>query len=236
MKRLFFVLPMLMMSVLMVAEPKPLRVVVLGDDPMMTGNEAIGSVGYAMQIAGLFDALVTVDVQTSPTLLPNDPVALLEPAKKGDVVLLCKMPVELSMEDMLASDVYLEQLLAIQQAAKKKGVKTIWLTPVCPRYYTAEGKQVHRLGQTPIVIRNMCKRDLLPIIDLEQMMFDWLSEAGAENTASAYVPVVPASEVAAEKAAREGYALTEAGAEKVKELIAEALRADKKNVLNKRLR
>ena len=227
---------MLVMSVLMLAEPKPLRVLVLGDDPMMTGDEATGSVGYAGLIAPLFDETVTVEVQTSATLLPNDPVSLLEPAKKGDVVMLCKLPVETPVEDMLASDIYLDQLLAIQQAAKKKGVKTVWLTPVSPRYYTAEGEQVHRLGQTPVVIRNMCKRDLLPIIDLEQLTFDWLAQAGAENTAAAYIPVVPASEVAAEKAAREGNALTEAGAQKVIELISEALHADKKNLLNKRLR
>jgi len=227
---------MLVASVMMFAEPKPLRVVVLGDDPMMTSDEASGAVGYATQLQPLFDGAVTVDVKTSATLLPNDPAALLEPANKGDLVMICKMPNDIASDEKLASDIYLEQLLAIQQAAKKKGVKTIWLTPVCPRYYTADGTQVHRLGHTPIVIRSMCQRDLLPVVDLEKMMFDWLSAEGAENTAAAYVAVEPASPVAAEKAAREGYALTEAGAQKVAALIADAIRADKKNLLNKRLR
>ena len=89
MKKLLFILPMLMLSVMMTAAPQPLRVVVLGDDPMMVSDEATGAVGYATLLQPFFDDAVTVDVQASSVLLPADPDVLLEPANKGDVALIC---------------------------------------------------------------------------------------------------------------------------------------------------
>ena len=38
-KKLFFILPALMVSLTMMAELKPLRVLVLGDDPMMVSDD-----------------------------------------------------------------------------------------------------------------------------------------------------------------------------------------------------
>ena len=38
--KLFFLLSLLMVSVLVMAEQKPLRVLVLGDDPMMVSDDA----------------------------------------------------------------------------------------------------------------------------------------------------------------------------------------------------
>ena len=227
---------MLVVSIMMLAEPKPLRVVVLGDDPMMANNEAEGGVGYAAFLQPLFDAAVTVDVQVSESLLPTDPAALLEPARKGDIALICKMPVAEEAEEKTQSDVYLDQLLAIQQAAKKKGVKVVWMTPVAPRYFTAEGEQIHRRGIYPDVVRKLCKRDVLPIIDVEQLTFDWLTGLGQEGSAAAYLPVLPAIPEAADKAAREGNLLTEHGAKQVAMLIGDALHKDKKHLLNKRVR
>ena len=224
------------MSIVMLAEPKPLRVVVLGDDPMMANNEAEGGVGYAAFLQPLFDAAVTVDVQVSASLLPTDPAALLEPAKKGDIALICKMPVAEEAAEKTQSDVYLDQLLAIQQAAKKKGVKVVWLTPVAPRYFTAEGEQIHRRGVYPDVVRNLCKRDQLPIIDVEQLTFDWLTGLGQEGSVEAYVPIQPSIPAAADKAAREGNLLTEHGAKQVAIQIGNALQNDKKHILNKRVR
>lgn len=236
MKNCFSLILALLLSVSAMADLKPLRVVVLGDDPMMVSDSAAGAVGYATLLEPLFDAAVTVDVQASATLLPNDPAALLEPAQKGDVVLLCKLPVEAEVEDKTMADIYLDQLLAIAQAAKKKGVKIVWLTPASPRYFTADSAQVHRLGVYPEVIRRLCKRDELSLVDVEKLTFDWLTSEGLEKSAAAFLPVQPASEAAAEKAAREGYLLTEAGAQRVAQLIGHALRVDKKNILSKRLR
>ncbi len=237
MKRLFFVVPVLVMSLMMhAAELKPLRVVVLGDDPMMVSDEAAGAVGYATLLQPLFDDAVTVEVKASATLLPDDPAALLEPARKGDIVLLCKRPVEAQVEEKLMADIYLDQLVAIQQAAKKRGVKTIWLTQACPRYFTADSTQVHRQGIFPDVVRRMCKRDQQQLIDLEQLTADWLTDAGLDSTATAFVPVEPAIPMAANKVAREGYRLTEAGAQKVAALIGDAIRADKRSLLFKRMR
>lgn len=236
MKKLLICLSVLLMSLMMFAEQKPLRVLVLGDDPTMLSDASKSSVGYAELLQPLFDEAVTVEVQASATLLSADADALLEPARKGDVVLLCKRPVEEIVEDKTLADIYLKQLTAICQAAKKKGAVIVWLTPVCPRYFTAEDVQVHRLGYYPEVIRRLCKRDELPLIDAEQLTFDWLTEAGKDASAEAFVAIEPASAAAAEKAAREGNLLTQSGAEKVVELIANALRADKKNPLNKRLR
>ncbi len=227
---------MLVMSVMMMAELKPLRVVVLGDDPMMVVDEAAGSMGYAVQLQPLFDEAVTVDVLASATLLPNDAAALLEPAQKGDVALICKLPVEAEVEDKTMADVYLDQLLAIARVAKKKGVKVVWMTPACPRYFTADSVQIHRQGVYPEVVRRMCKRDLQSLVDLEQLTFDWLTKQGVENSAAAYVPVQPATPAAENKAAREGNALTEEGAKQVAELIKVALQKDKKNILSKRIR
>ena len=227
---------MLVMSVMMMAELKPLRVVVLGDDPMMVVDEAAGSMGYAVQLQPLFDEAVTVDVLASATLLPNDAAALLEPAQKGDVALICKLPVEAEVEDKTMADVYLDQLLAIARVAKKKGVKVVWMTPACPRYFTADSVQIHRQGVYPEVVRRMCKRDLQSLVDLEQLTFDWLTKQGVEKSAAAYVPVQPATPAAENKAAREGNALTEEGAKQVAELIKGALQKDKKNILSKRIR
>ena len=227
---------MLVLSVMMMAEPKPLRVVVLGDDPMLASDAAKGSVGYATLLKPLFDDAVTVDVKASATLLPADPASLLEPARKGDIAILCKLPVEVQADEKLMSDIYMEQLAAIQQAAKKKGVKTIWLTQGCVRYFTADSTQVHRQGAYPDVVRRLCKRDHLQFIDVEQLMFDWLTETGLDSTATAFVPVEPATPVAANKVAREGNLLTEEGAQKVASLVGDAIRADKKNLLFKRLR
>lgn len=236
MKKLLFILPMLMLSVMMTAAPRSLRVVVLGDDPMMVSDEATGAVGYATLLQPFFDDAVTVDVQASSVLLPADPDVLLEPANKGDVALICKLPVDEQVEDKVASDIYLAQLLPVVQTAKKKGVKLIWLTPAAPRYFTADGTQVHRMGIFPDVVRHLCKRDARQLIDVEQITFDWITTAGLDSTAAAFLPVQPATPVAASKVAREGNLLTQAGAEQVAALIAEAIRADKKNILNKRLR
>ncbi|MBQ7531785.1 MAG: hypothetical protein IJT12_08775 [Paludibacteraceae bacterium] len=236
MRKLFIILPALMMSLALMAEPKPLRVLVLGDDPMMVTDELTGAVGYANQLQPLFDDAVTVDVQASPTLLPTDPASLLSAAHKGDVALVCKRPVEEKDEDKTMADIYLNQLLAIQQAAQKKGVKLIWLTPACPRYFTADTTQVHRMGIYPEVVRRMCQRDALPIIDVENLTFDWLTEAGMDSTAKAFVPVQPSIPAAENKTAREGNILNETGAQQVAALIANAIRSDKKNILNKRLR
>lgn len=221
----------------MMAEPKPLRVLVLGDDPTMVSDEVYGSVGYATLLQPLFDEAVTVEVGASATLLPADPEALLESANKGDVVLLCKRPVlEAAADERTLADVYLDQLLPIVQAAKKKGLKLIMLTPVCPRYFTVDGEQVHRFGIYPDVVRRLCKRDELPLIDLEQLTFDWLAQAGVEGSAEAYVAIVPASAAATDKALREGDLLTPSGAQNVAAMVEKALRADNKNVLFKRLR
>ena len=238
MKKVLLVLPALMMCVAMMAEPKPLRVLVLGDDPMMVTDEANNAVGYATMLQPLFDDAVTVEVQASATQQQPDPAALLAPASKGDVVMLCKLPVEVDAEaeGKTQADVYLEQLQAIQQAAKKKGVKLIWLTPACPRYFTPEGTQVHRMGVFPEVVRRMCKRDEMQLIDVEMITFNWLTEAGMDSTAKAFVPVVPATQQASEKVAREGNLLSEAGAQQVAARIGDAIRADKRNLLYKRLK
>lgn len=223
------------MSVMVMAQPKPLRLLVLGDDPMMASDAAAGSVGYATKLQPLFDEAVTVDVLASNALLPADPASLLSPANKGDIALVYKRPVEAKVEDQTMADIYLAQLVEIQQAAQKKGVKLIWLTPACPRYFTIEGEQVHRLGIYPEVIRRMCQRDALPIIDVEKLTFDWLTGAGIDSTATAFVPVVPDKPQAATKVSREGNLLTDAGAQQVANLIADAIRADKKHILFKRL-
>jgi hypothetical protein len=237
MRKLYFVVAMLVMRVVMLAGGnKPLRVVVLGDDPMMVSDESAGSVGYATLLQPLFDELVTVEVLASATLLPNDPAALLEPAKKGDVAMICKRPVEAEEEDKTMADVYLDQLLAISHAAKKKGVKIVWMTPACVRYFTADSVQVHRQGVYPEVVRRLCRRDFVSLVDVEQLMFDWLKETGVEASAEAFMPVQPQSAVFAEKAAREGNLLTETGAQKVAALIGEAIFKDKKNILSKRIR
>lgn len=221
----------------MAAELKPQRVLVLGDDPMMVSDESSAAVGYATMLQPLFDEAVTVDVQASAQLLPADAAELLSPAQKGDIVLLCKLPVEEKVtSDRTMTDIYLYQLLPVAQAAKKKGVKLIMLTPACPRYFTPEGAQVHRYGSFPDVVRLLCKRDGIALIDLEQLTFDWLNLIGLEPSAEMFVPLVPASPVQANKAAREGNLLTQLGAERVAALIAEAIRADKKHVLNPRLR
>lgn len=236
MKKLVVLLPALMMSLALMADPKPLRVLVLGDDPMMVTDELTGAVGYANQLQPLFDDAVTVDVQASAPLLPVDPASLLSPAHKGDIALICKRPVEAKDEDKTMTDIYLNQLLAIQQAAQKKGVKVIWLTQACPRYFTADTTQVHRMGIYPEVVRRMCQRDNLPIIDVENLTFDWLTEAGLDSTAKAFVPVQPSIPAAENKASREGNTLNEAGAQQVAALIGDAIRANKKSILNKRLR
>ena len=238
MKKLFILSQALVMCLALMAEPKPLRVLVLGDDPMMASDEAAGSVGYATQLQPLFDDAVTVDVQASSTLLPNDPASLLSPAHKGDIALICKLPAESNevTEERTVTDIYLDQLLAIQQAAKKKGVKLIWLTPGCPRYYTAESEQVHRMGVYPEVVRRMCQRDGLQMIDVEALTFDWLTTVGQDSTATAFVPVVPANPKGENKAAREGNILTQAGAEQVAALIVENIRGNKRSILNKRVR
>jgi len=235
MKNVFTVLSMLLLSAVLTAAPKPLRIVVLGDDPFMSADASLGSFGYADLLQPVFDSLVTVEAQTSLTLLPNDPVALLEPARKGDMVLLCKRPVPVEADERTLVDIYLEQLVAIQQTAKKKGVQIIWLTPVCPRYFTAEGVQVRRLGNYPDVIRKMCRRDMLELIDLEKASFDWLTAAGQEASAEWFISPKPAVPAAENKVLREGIALTEQGAYAVKELIANAIRDDKKSTLYKRL-
>lgn len=239
MKKLILLLPALLMSLALMADPKPLRVLVLGDDPMMVSDEATGAVGYATALQPLFDEAVTVDVQASATLLPADAASLLSPAHKGDIALICKRPVEatdVKADERTLSDLYLEQLLAIQQAAQKKGVKLIWLTQACPRYFTADSTQVHRLGIYPEIVRRMCQRDALPLVDVESLTFDWLTATGIDSTATAFMPVVPATEQGAEKATREGNVLNENGAQQVASLIGEAIRANKKNILNKRLR
>jgi len=238
MKKLFIILPVLMMSLtVLAADVKPLRVLVLGDDPTMVSDEANGSVGYATMLQPLFDEAVTVDVQASAGLLSADAAELLSPAQKGDIVMLCKLPViEEADAERTMTDRYLDQLLPVVQAAKKKGVKLIMLTPVSPRYFTAEGVQVHRLGIYPEVVRRLCQRDELPLIDLEDLTFNWLTLLGQEASAEMYIPEKPASPAAELKAAREGKLLSEKGAGKVASLLAEAIRADKKHLLNKRLR
>lgn len=239
MKKLFLVLTALVMSLTVFADVKPQRVVVLGDDPMMASDEASGAVGYATALQGLFDDQVTVDVHVSPTLLPDDPAALLEPVQKGDIIMLCKLPLATATEqgdERVQSDVYAEQLEAIQKAAQKRGAKVIWLTQACPRYFTYDSVQVHRQGVFPETIRRMCKRDLLPIVDVEQIVFDRLSKQGLHSSAALFLPMEPAIPAAAEKASREGLLLNEQGAREVAELIGEAIRADKKNPLQKRLR
>ena len=236
MKKFFITFSALVMSLTLAAQPKPQHVVVLGDDPTMVADEAANAAGYASLLAPLFDEAVSVDVYASATLLPADADALLEHAGKGDIALLCKLPVEETVENMTMSDIYLNQLTAIAQAAKKKGVKIVWLTPVCPRYFTAEGKQVHRSGMYPDIVRRMCQRDGLPIVDVEMLTFNRLAQAGAEASASDYVPLTANVPAAEEKAAREGLLLTEVGAQQVAELIGDAIRADKKNPLNKRMK
>lgn len=236
MKRLFLLLTVLATSMIMSAALVPQRIVVLGDDPTMVTDEQAGAVGYATLLQPLFDEAVTVVVKASAVQLPSDPALLLEPTEKGDIVLMCKQPVEEKDEELTMADIYLKQLEAIQQAARKKGVKIIWLTEVCPRYFTIEGKQVHRAGSFPEVVRRFCQRDLLPLIDLEALTFDWLTNEGQESSAKAYVPVKPEVPAGEAKAAREGNQLTQAGAEKVAALVGEALRADKKNILFKRLK
>lgn len=236
MKKLILILPALVMSLIVLAAPKPQRVVVVGDDPMMSSDEAAGSVGYTTALHELFDDAVTVEVQSSSVLLPDDPAVLLEPTAKGDIVLICKLHVEARGDDRVQSDIYLEQLQAIQKAAQKRGVKLIWLNQGCPRYFTADSVQVHRLGIFPETVRRFCKRDALPFVDVEMLMFDWLTAKGVEASAAMFVPVQVSNPALEEKAAREGSLLTEQGAHEVATLIGAAIRADKKNPLHKRLR
>ena len=82
----------------------------------------------------------------------------------------------------------------------------------------------------------MCKRDEMQLIDVEMITFNWLTEAGMDSTAKAFVPVVPATQQASEKVAREGNLLSEAGAQQVAARIGDAIRADKRNLLYKRLK
>lgn len=236
MKNVFAVLSMLLLSTALTAAPKPIRIIVLGDDPMMSSDVSIGSVGYAEMLQPVFDSLVTVESHAALSLLPRDPAALLEPAVKGDIVLLCKRPVSVVGDDRTLVDTYLEQLVEIQQMAKKKGVQVIWLTPVCPRYFTAEGVQVHRLGNYPDVIRKLCARDQLELIDVEKVSFDWLTAMGQEASAAAFISPKPAVPAAETKVLREGIALTEEGAISLVEQIAKAIGEDKRCMLNKRLR
>ena len=225
MKKLLSILLFAFCSLSIFAADKPLRILVMGDDP--------AAAMYGPLLSEYFNELVTVDVLPANQMQSSDATTLLNAANKGDVVLLCKRENPAEAKELSIEEAYLASMESIQKAANKRGIKLIWLTPVSPRYFTAEGVQIHRYGVYPDVMRRMVKRDQLPFIDLEQLTFDWLTELGLQASEMYYEPTPVIASEYHEKAARTGSELTQDGAKIVAEKLMEGLKALKLNYLKK---
>lgn len=241
MKRISISLLTMLLSMTVYSAPKPQRVLVAGNDPMLF-TQVAGSdtaVGFATLLQPYFDEAVEV-VLVESTAKATTPDEILAEAQKDDIMLLSPSFVPASdateTQGRAMVELYHKQLSDIRAAAKKKGVKIIWLTPSCPRYFTHDGVQVHRHGAFPDVVRHFATVEQQPLIDIESLMFERLTTLGQEASAALFLPVVPENAMSAEKAAREGNLLTQAGAEEVAAMLIEAIRADKNNLLFKRLK
>lgn len=224
MKKFMTVAMVLMVAVAAIAGTKPVRIYVIGDDACMFASAtAPASMGWLAELTPKFSELA--EVKPVNAGLTEDDV-LLENALKGDFVLLDVCPVMEPVKELTAVERYEHRLIAFCDAAKKKKVNLVLMTPVAPRYFMNDSL-IDRTGIFPEVVRRVAALKKVPLIDLSEFTMALLKREGAEGSAAYYVavtegPVAELSHVAA------GSLMTKRGAEVVAAMIVEQLKSQKK--------
>ena len=84
-----------------------------------------------------------------------------------------------------------EELLAYCQAAWDKGALAMLMTPVSRRFFVGGASLLYTHGEYPAAIRNLCRRENIPLIDLEAASRKLYLELGEEKTAELFVRLAP---------------------------------------------
>ena len=81
---------------------------------------------------------------------------------------------------------YCRNLCEYVNEVRQKGATPILLTPICRRYYDENGPY-HCHGEYPAMAKKAAELTECPIIDMEQLTFDWLCTMTAEQAAAYYI-------------------------------------------------
>ncbi|MBQ9210507.1 MAG: rhamnogalacturonan acetylesterase [Clostridia bacterium] len=84
-----------------------------------------------------------------------------------------------------------EMLLYYIQAARRKGGQPVLITPVSRRFFAGATSLLYTHGEYPLAIRNLAKRESVPLCDLEMDSRKLYLDLGEEGAAKLFVQLAP---------------------------------------------
>lgn len=222
-------------------DPKPLSVYLIGDMPMKTVSSKVSETagwGDFFQEQLISAATVqnyAVADASSRSFLVSYWGDVKGKLTKGSVVL-----VGFGNHDANQSDearyadihIYQENLKQLIKEIKKKGCTPILLTPVCHRYRSREtGNWIDRFGYYSDATRHVAKGEKVALVDLNALTNEWIQALNPLDAALYFEPY----EVENGKAIDEESVtlLSELGAQKIAEMVAEDMKTQKLKPIKK---
>jgi lysophospholipase L1-like esterase len=111
----------------------------------------------------------------------------------------------------------------IIRTARQNRINIILVTPLAQPYYK-DGQLIDRLGSYPDVVRHISIYHHLPLLDLQQVTYDWLNGMSEEEAAKYYTSTT---------LSQGEYQLTSEGAEIVAQMAKESIKNGKSKKLKK---
>ncbi|MBR1808133.1 MAG: rhamnogalacturonan acetylesterase [Paludibacteraceae bacterium] len=236
----------LMLSALMFActEQKPLTIYMVGDSTMADRYDTIETPerGWGQVFPTYLNEKVIVKNHakngrsTKSYLAEGRWEKVMETLGRGDVVIIQFGHNDAKESDstrFCPPDKYAENLLFMIRQAKAVGALPILCTPIARRHYkNNELQYVH--GDYPVAMKGVAERENVPLVDMTTLTMEWLAPLGDEGSQPYFVYIMKPGEFSKYPDGKtDNTHLRLAGALKVAQLFAQAVKEDKVSPLNK---
>lgn len=196
MKKFCLAISLLVLSICSAYAQKSTNLFVIGDD-MVANTEVMDStiLGWGHFLSNNFASQVHVQniakkgASTRTLMISGDWQTTLSQLKRGDVVMMHLGFNDANQKDTVAYssvEAFENNLMLMIQNLQKQKVTPILCTPVAQHYFV-DSTLVLRYGAYPEAVRRVAKRMEVTLIDVENLMVEWLNNLGALQAREYYL-------------------------------------------------
>lgn len=152
---------------------------------------------------------------------------IIDQLEKGDIVIIQFGHNDAALskgERYTSPEEYRNNLLFYIQQVWEKGGNPILCTPVARRKFE-KGELVHSHGVYPFIVKSVAKETGVPMIDMENCTYDWLSKTGEKKSRDFFHKFAPGVSKLYPKGLDDNTHYNEKGARKAASLFVEAVKS-----------
>ena len=235
--KLPLVISLLLSATALAAAPTAPRIHLIGDSTMANKPLDLPERGWGMSFAALVKPPAAVDNHAMNGRSTKSFIdegrwekvrAALQP---GDFVVIQFAHNDEKQEDPTrfadAATTFRDNLRRFIREARAQGAEPLLATPVCRRRFDAHGKLVDTHGAYPEAVRIVARETGVPLLDLERATARWLQAIGDAASRRFFMWFAPGEHPRIPEGRQDNTHFVAAGADKVAELAAQEIRAQK---------